>query len=142
MKLFSNSKRSSENIYLEDSILDQEKKERKKIKLPKINKSYSNLYTGSLNKTVNNINDEEKTNAQNNNKSIKFEKIDYAKKIKEANEMKELKKIYNSNYKRHDDALYCPDPNEWTDEDAWDAMTDGQYGDYPGSGWDPQQFGY
>lgn len=55
---------------------------------------------------------------------------------------KELKKIYNSNYKRHDDALYCPDPNEWTDEDAWDAMTDGQYGDYPGSGWDPEQFGY
>ena len=95
MKLFSNSKRSSENIYLEDSILDQEKKERKKIKLPKINKSYSNLYTGNLNKTVNNINDEEKTNAQNNNKGIKFEKIDYAKKIKEANEMKELKKIYD-----------------------------------------------
>lgn len=31
---------------------------------------------------------------------------------------------------------------EWTDEDAWDAMTDGQYGDYPGSGWDPEWFGY
>lgn len=31
---------------------------------------------------------------------------------------------------------------EWTDEDAWDAMTDGQYGDYPGSGWDPEMFGY
>lgn len=31
---------------------------------------------------------------------------------------------------------------EWSDEDAWDAMTDGQYGDYPGSGWDPEGFGY
>lgn len=31
---------------------------------------------------------------------------------------------------------------EWTDEDAWDAMTDGMYGDYPGSGWDPEHFGY
>lgn len=32
--------------------------------------------------------------------------------------------------------------NEWTDEDAWDAMTDGMYGDYHGSGWDPEDFGY
>ena len=32
--------------------------------------------------------------------------------------------------------------SEWTDEDAWDAMTDGMYGDYPGSGWDPEAFGY
>ena len=32
--------------------------------------------------------------------------------------------------------------NEWTDEDAWDAMTDGMYGDYPGSGWDPEFFGF
>lgn len=31
---------------------------------------------------------------------------------------------------------------EWTDEDSWDAMTDGQYGDYPGSDWDPEMFGY
>lgn len=31
---------------------------------------------------------------------------------------------------------------EWTDEDAWDAMTDGMYGDYPGSGWDPESFGF
>ena len=31
---------------------------------------------------------------------------------------------------------------EWTDEDSWDAMTDGMYGDYPGSGWDPEAFGY
>ncbi len=41
-----------------------------------------------------------------------------------------------------DDSFYCPDPKGWTDEDSWDAMTDGQYGDYPGSGWDPEHFGY
>jgi len=29
-----------------------------------------------------------------------------------------------------------------TDEDAWDTKTDGVYGDYPGSGWDPEMFGY
>ena len=28
------------------------------------------------------------------------------------------------------------------DRDAWDAMTDGQYGDYRGSWWDPESFGY
>ena len=94
MKLSSNIKKNSENIYLEESLLDQEKKERKKIKLPKINKSYSNLYKGNLNKTVINNNDEEKTNVQNI-KGMKFEKIDYAKKIKEANEIKELKQIYD-----------------------------------------------
>lgn len=32
--------------------------------------------------------------------------------------------------------------NEWTDEDAWDAMTDGKYGEYPGPGWDPELFGF
>jgi hypothetical protein len=31
---------------------------------------------------------------------------------------------------------------EWTDEDAWDAMTDGMYGDYPGPGWDLEKFGF
>ena len=31
---------------------------------------------------------------------------------------------------------------QWTDEDTWDAMTDGQYGDYPGSNWDAEIFGY
>ncbi|MBQ0022473.1 MAG: hypothetical protein KBT29_04455 [Prevotellaceae bacterium] len=29
---------------------------------------------------------------------------------------------------------------DWTMEDSWDAMTDGQYGDYPGS-WDNDMFG-
>ncbi len=36
----------------------------------------------------------------------------------------------------------CDNGYEWTDEDAWDAMTDGMYGDYPGPGWDPEWFGY
>lgn len=31
---------------------------------------------------------------------------------------------------------------ERTDEDSWYAMTDGMYGEYPGSGWDPEAFGY
>lgn len=31
---------------------------------------------------------------------------------------------------------------EWTDEDSWDAMTDGMYGDYPGSEWDPEMLGF
>ena len=39
------------------------------------------------------------------------------------------------------DGFYC-NTEEWTDEDAWDAMTDGMYGDYPGSGWDSEMFGY
>lgn len=31
---------------------------------------------------------------------------------------------------------------DWTDEDAWDAMTDGMSGGYPGPGWDPETFGF
>ena len=30
----------------------------------------------------------------------------------------------------------------FTDEDAWYAMTDGMYGDYPGGDWDPEWFGF
>ena len=45
--------------------------------------------------------------------------------------------VYHPSY---DDC--CHERNEYTDEDAWDAMTDGMYGDYPGSGWDPEQFGF
>lgn len=41
-----------------------------------------------------------------------------------------------------DEEFYTDRGYQWTDEDAWDAMTDGQYGDYPGSGWDPEMFGY
>lgn len=36
----------------------------------------------------------------------------------------------------------CDNGSEWTDEDAWDAMTDGAYGDYPGPGWDPEHLGF
>lgn len=43
---------------------------------------------------------------------------------------------YEDDYDNYDSGY------EWTDEDAWDAMTDGQYGDYPGPGWDPEMFGY
>ena len=48
---------------------------------------------------------------------------------------------------RHYD-LYCYSDyhsdccSEYSDEDAWDAMTDGMYGDYPGLGWDPEWFGF
>ena len=48
-------------------------------------------------------------------------------------------------YGYYDDGAYdyhSDEGYEWTDEDAWDAMTDGMYGDYPGSGWDPEAFGY
>lgn len=39
--------------------------------------------------------------------------------------------------------LRSENPTEcWTDEDTWDAMTDGMYGDYPGPGWDSESFGY
>lgn len=37
---------------------------------------------------------------------------------------------------------YISDYDRDYDRDAWDAMTDGQYGDYPGSGWDMESFGY
>ena len=31
---------------------------------------------------------------------------------------------------------------EWTEEDTWDAMTDGMYGDYPGGDIDYEKFGF
>ena len=43
-------------------------------------------------------------------------------------------------YDEGDDNYYRG--NEWTDEDAWDALTDGMCGDYPGSNWDPEKFGF
>ena len=53
---------------------------------------------------------------------------------------KKLQIKTNPNYKK--DSFWCPDPNEWTDEDAWDAMTDGMYGTYPGYNWDSEWFGH
>lgn len=34
------------------------------------------------------------------------------------------------------------EPYEWTEEDTWDAMTDGMYGDYPGCGFDYEVLGF
>lgn len=34
------------------------------------------------------------------------------------------------------------EPYQWTEEDAWDAMTDGMYGDYPGGDVDYDVFGF
>ena len=45
-------------------------------------------------------------------------------------------------YEEYDEREEYDSGYEWTDEDAWDAMTDGMYGDYPGSDWDPEMFGY
>lgn len=59
-----------------------------------------------------------------------------------------LSTIHPSQEEDDDDELYdCYEYGndngyEWTDEDAWDAMTDGMYGDYPGPNWDPELFGY
>jgi hypothetical protein len=53
---------------------------------------------------------------------------------------------YYFNDKYYDVGFYSNDHSDnrykYTDEDAWDAMTDGMYGDYPGPGWDPEMFGY
>lgn len=34
------------------------------------------------------------------------------------------------------------EPYEWTEEDTWDAMTDGMYGDYPGGDVDYEKIGF
>lgn len=34
------------------------------------------------------------------------------------------------------------EPYQWTEEDTWDAMTDGMYGDYPGGDVDYEVFGF
>ena len=53
------------------------------------------------------------------------------------------KSYEDEDYDDEDDYIdHCDSGYEWTDEDAWDAYTDGQYGDYPGSDWDPEMFGY
>lgn len=36
---------------------------------------------------------------------------------------------------------YAPD-NNWREEEEWDALTDGQYGDYPGGDIDYDTFGF
>lgn len=34
------------------------------------------------------------------------------------------------------------EPYQWTEEDTWDAMTDGMYGDYPGGDVDYEDLGF
>lgn len=34
------------------------------------------------------------------------------------------------------------EPYEWTEEDTWDAMTDGMYGDYSGGDVDYEALGF
>lgn len=67
---------------------------------------------------------------------------DYSE-IKEA-EIGAYKYSYNiktKELKKHE--MYFSDYDRDYDRDAWDAMTDGQYGDYPGfNGWDNEIFGY
>lgn len=43
---------------------------------------------------------------------------------------------YNDSYEEYDeyeDNSYECNGYEWTEEDSWDALTDGMYGDMPGS---------
>ena len=44
--------------------------------------------------------------------------------------------------KYYDDYNYHSNEYQWTDEDVWDAMTDGMYGDYPGGNIDYEIFGF
>lgn len=55
----------------------------------------------------------------------------FPKSFKDENGLIEEEEYYYDNYEE-----------EWTDEDGWDAMTDGKYGDYPGTGWDPEAWGF
>lgn len=46
--------------------------------------------------------------------------------------------------KEHPELVKKPkyEPYEWTEEDTWDAMTDGMYGDYPGGDVDYEKIGF
>lgn len=46
-------------------------------------------------------------------------------------------------YDTYEDRKYVEmDHHEWSEEDVWDAMTDGMYGDYPGGDVDYEKFGF
>lgn len=49
------------------------------------------------------------------------------------NDFNEQDFLYDEDFENdfYDDADSLP-VEEWTEEDAWDALTDGMYGDYPG----------
>ena len=106
MKLSSIPKKNNSKDYDLNSSINEsetEKSGRRRIRLPKINKSYSTIQSERINKNIDKNNEDSKVN-----KSIKFERIDYAKKIKEANEIKELQRIYdkwllNRGLRRDDD---------------------------------------
>ena len=52
--------------------------------------------------------------------------------------------FYDDSYEEHDDDYECDsyddggydDGYEWTEEDAWDALTDGMYGEMPRTPWE------
>lgn len=47
--------------------------------------------------------------------------------------------LYDDFYEKYHDydcESYDDDDNEWTEEDSWDALTDGMYGDMPSSPWE------
>ena len=44
------------------------------------------------------------------------------------------KDFYDDSYEEYDD--YECGGYEWTEEDSWDALTDGMYGDMPSSPWE------
>ena len=83
------------NLNLEESTKSQElKKVERKKKLPKINKSFSNSNTNNiLKRNLTEKNEDEVSFSENT--YTKFGKIDYGKKIKQAKEMKDLRKIYD-----------------------------------------------
>ena len=51
-----------------------------------------------------------------------------------------INKHYRKEIEEIDD--YSGIGTEWTEEDAWDAMTDGMYGDYPGGDVDYEKIGF
>lgn len=47
--------------------------------------------------------------------------------------------FYNDSYEEYDEyeCENCDERDyEWTEEDSWDALTDGMYGDMPSSPWE------
>ena len=106
MKLSSIPKKKNSRDYDINSSINEsetEKSGRRRIRLPKINKSYSTIPSERITKNIDRDNEESKVN-----KSVKFERIDYAKKIKEANEIRDLQRIYdkwllNRGLRRDDD---------------------------------------
>jgi len=87
-------------------------------------------------------------------KNERYEALCYLRKYKgDDEEVKKLLAQLEDEFKANDDddddfddddgGGYYDDYDEPDyDRDSWDALTDGQYGDYPGPGWDPEMFGF